>query len=163
MKNKVFGYITRMSGGMRQVLVYSNRHQPESGIQIPGGTVEPGEKEEETLYREIEEESGLVHLRFVGKLGKTIHKKPLRKETWHFFQVESLESPAHHWVHRVSSFGKDDGNVYEFFWMPIAEAQKKLAKGQTDFLNQLSDPIPGKSETAPATFSGATLPSLNAE
>ncbi|MEZ4771569.1 MAG: NUDIX domain-containing protein [Bacteroidia bacterium] len=156
MKNKVFAYITRMSDGVRQILVYSNRHFPDLGIQVPGGTVEPGEKEEETLYREIEEESGLVHLRFVGKLGRTIYRKPLRRETWHFFQVESLESPAQHWVHRVNSFGKDDGHVYEFQWISVAEARKTLAKGQTDFLHQLIDPIPGKSDAfaTPATEAG---------
>lgn len=163
MKNKVFAYITRMSGGIRQILVYNNRHFPDLGTQVPGGTVEPGEKEEETLYREIEEESGLVHLRFVGKLGRTIYRKPLRKETWHFFQVESLESPNQQWVHRVNSFGKDDGHVYEFRWISVAEAQKILVKGQADFLQQLVDPIPGKSDNFARPANEAELQSRTAE
>lgn len=144
MKHKVFAYITRMKKGQQQLLVYTQRNRPEAGLQVPGGTVEPGEREEDALYREIEEESGLVHFKFIGKLGQTSHRRTLRRETWHFFQVESLETPANRWKHTVQSFGKDDGHVFDFFWMPVEDAAKRLAEGQAECLDLLYEPIPGK-------------------
>ena len=126
MKHKVYAYVTRMVDGNRQILAYSHRNHPKAGIQIPGGTVEPGEREQETLYREIEEESGLVHLKYIGKLDKAIQSNKPKKEVRHFYLVESYESPPDSWTHTVQSFGKDDGHVFDFFWVNLREAEKVL-------------------------------------
>ncbi|MEZ4847842.1 MAG: NUDIX domain-containing protein [Bacteroidia bacterium] len=142
MKNKVYAYVTRMADGNRQILVYSHQNNSHAGVQIPGGTVEPGERIEETLYRELEEESGLVHLRFIGKLAQTVNRKNPRRELHHFFLVESLESPPDTWTHEVQSFGKDDGHIFDFFWVDLREAKKLLPDEQRKFVNLITTNYP---------------------
>lgn len=132
MKKKVLAYITRYHQGDLQLLVFKNLSDAAVGIQVPGGTVEADEREEEALYREIEEESGLVHLRFLRKLDTYVHYQgSLRhSEERHVFHVESLEQPTNRWTHVVDSFGDDDGQVYEYFWVPIPLAQGVLSRDQ---------------------------------
>jgi NADH pyrophosphatase NudC (nudix superfamily) len=60
MKNKVLAYITRHQNGLKQLLVFEHRDFPEAGVQVPPGTVEPGEPVESALFREVYEESGLA-------------------------------------------------------------------------------------------------------
>src|SRR5690348_6110491 len=67
MKRKVDAYITHE----RRLLVFRHVDFPEAGIQVPGGTVEPGEEWEAAALREAEEETGLPDLRLVGLLGET--------------------------------------------------------------------------------------------
>lgn len=132
MTKKVLAYITRYSHGELQLLVFRNLSDASEGIQVPGGTVEADEREEEALYREIEEESGLIHLRFLRKLDSYVHYKgSLRdSEERHVFHVESLETPRSRWTHIVNSFGEDDGQVYEYFWVPTDLAQGLLSRDQ---------------------------------
>jgi 8-oxo-dGTP pyrophosphatase MutT (NUDIX family) len=132
MKKKVLAYITRYHDGVLQLLVFKNLSDASAGIQVPGGTIESDEREEEALYREIEEESGLIHLRFLQKVDTYVHYQgSLRhSEERHVFQVESLEEPANRWTHLVESFGDDDGQAYEYFWVPISLAQGILARDQ---------------------------------
>jgi len=139
MKKKVLAYITRYHDGVLQLLVFKNLNDATAGIQVPGGTIESDEREEEALYREIEEESGLIHLRFLQKVDTYVHYQgSLRhSEERHVFQVESLEEPANRWTHVVDSFGEDDGQMYEYFWVPISLAQGILSRDQGRSLSLL--------------------------
>jgi len=141
MKKKVLAYITRRHAGVLQLLVFKNLSDASAGIQVPGGTIEADEREEEALYREIEEESGLVHLRFLQKVDTYVHYQgSLRdSEERHVFQVESLEKPATRWTHVVDSFGEDDGQTYEYFWVPITLAQGILSRDQGRSLSVLHE------------------------
>ena len=65
MKRKVYAYITHGS----RLLVFRHVDFPEAGIQVPGGTVEPGEEWEAAALREAEE-TGLRDLRLVRQLGE---------------------------------------------------------------------------------------------
>ena len=63
---KVTGFVTRPGGDGNELLLF--RH-PYAGIQIPAGTVEPGETPERAVLREIAEETGLAEVvlsRFLG-------------------------------------------------------------------------------------------------
>ncbi len=53
---KVTAFITRSSGDSQQLLLLKHPH---AGIQIPAGTVEPGETPEQAVLREVCEETGL--------------------------------------------------------------------------------------------------------
>jgi 8-oxo-dGTP pyrophosphatase MutT (NUDIX family) len=64
---KVTAFITRSTGAVTQLLLF--RH-PYAGIQLPAGTVEPGEVPEEAVLREAEEETGLDGLTLRQLLGR---------------------------------------------------------------------------------------------
>jgi 8-oxo-dGTP pyrophosphatase MutT (NUDIX family) len=54
---KVTAFVTRMVHGRRELLLFEH---PYAGIQLPAGTVEPGEAPEAAAIRETQEETGLI-------------------------------------------------------------------------------------------------------
>src|SRR5690348_18410922 len=52
------------------LLVFSHPDFPEAGIQVPAGTIEPGEEPEAGALREAFEETGLSGLALVAFLGE---------------------------------------------------------------------------------------------
>ncbi|HVU10135.1 MAG TPA: NUDIX domain-containing protein [Phototrophicaceae bacterium] len=62
---KVTAFITRETGGGRQLLVL--RH-PSAGIQLPAGTIEADETPEAAVLREVREETGLTAVEIVAHL-----------------------------------------------------------------------------------------------
>ncbi len=140
MTRKVFAYLTRIQEGEPQLLVFRKVKSPQEGLQVPGGTVEFDEREEEALYRQIEEESGLVHLRFLSKLDEHVLYRGSRSnsEKRFFFHVESLEQPPHRWLHTVDSYSHDDGELLEYFWIPLCKATGMLAREQDRSLHTLA-------------------------
>ena len=99
---------------------------------VPGGLVEMGEKEEESLYREIEDRSGLVHLHFVKKLETYPHYRgSIRKsEERHVFHVESLESPPNYWSYEQDLYDESPNPILDFFWIPLEDAHEMLTDEQ---------------------------------
>jgi 8-oxo-dGTP pyrophosphatase MutT (NUDIX family) len=69
MIEKVTAFIVRKKNEKPELLVFSH---PRAGIQIPAGTVEENESLETALFREIKEETGLIQLKLVRKLGETL-------------------------------------------------------------------------------------------
>ncbi len=63
---KVSSFITQKRNDIFSLLVF--RH-PTAGIQIPAGSVEPGENIETTAIRETYEETGLQHVKIEAYLG----------------------------------------------------------------------------------------------
>lgn len=56
---KVTAFITRKNGGQTDMLLFEH---PNAGIQLPAGTVEPGEPHLDACLREAREETGLYDL-----------------------------------------------------------------------------------------------------
>jgi 8-oxo-dGTP pyrophosphatase MutT (NUDIX family) len=56
---KVTCFITRAGKSGAELLVFNH---PGSGVQIPAGTVEPGESSEASDRREAAEETGLIDM-----------------------------------------------------------------------------------------------------
>ena len=63
---KVTAFITQERNGVSSLLVFKH---PTAGIQIPAGSVEPGEDIQTTAIRETYEETGLQHVQIEAYLG----------------------------------------------------------------------------------------------
>lgn len=129
-KQKVLAYITRNNNGRPpEVLVFLHRDHPEAGLQVPGGTVDPGEDLIEAIIREVFEETGLQIKRadVVKKLGETSYQRKDIPEInqRHYFLVHIKELPDS-WAHVVHSQGADDGLVFLYSWMEIKQARAEL-------------------------------------
>ncbi|WNJ21487.1 hypothetical protein [Pontibacter sp. G13] len=142
MTKKVLAYITRHHQGTRQLLVYKLPHAPLQECHIPGGPLEFGEREEEALYRTIEDASGLIHLQFIQKLAvfSYYNGSYSNSQEYHTFQVESLEKPLDSWKHVLDGFEDFEDSVeVELFWIPLCQAKTLLQEIPARALDHLFD------------------------
>ena len=70
---KVTAFVTRKTSTGGELLLFEH---PNAGIQIPAGTVEPGEKPERAVLREAAEETGLNDLILLADLGSQDEPAP---------------------------------------------------------------------------------------
>ncbi len=138
MVHKVLAYIVRQSHGQRALLVFRHRDYPEAGLQVPAGTVDPGEDAGAALVREIGEEAGLqpAQVRVVKKLAE--HVEAELNQLRHIYHVAPVGELPERWSHTVLGNGGDGGMVFEFYWV-APSAELKLAGGQERFLHLLGE------------------------
>jgi len=140
-KQKIVAYIIRKQGSERELLSFTHRDYPEAGIQVPAGTVDPGEKPEQTLFREVYEESGLdIKQESYQLLGIFQWERYDRHEIHQRFvyQINLKQDTADQWTHSVSGQGEDESLVFNYQWIKVsADLKKKLAANQGDYLEQL--------------------------
>ncbi len=132
MKNKVLAYIARYRNGSTQLLVFTHRDHPEAGVQVPAGTVEPGEAIEAALFREIWEESGLADVQLIRKLAE--HEEAGWDNIRHVFHVTAPADTLDEWTHVVHGKGEDAGMVFEYRWADL-RAGVVLAGAQDRWLH----------------------------
>ncbi|GKV67041.1 MULTISPECIES: NUDIX hydrolase [Sporosarcina] len=132
-KRKVLAYITKGEGRHRKLLVYEQTDQPEAGLQVPGGTIERNELLLDALYREIEEESGILRDELIleGKVKSSKFfpedKNVIYERTiFHFSYVGTKDE--NEWEYRVEGEGKDAGLLFSYRWMPLNAVPKLAAK-----------------------------------
>ena len=113
---KVCAYLTRDGG--TQLLVF--RGPGHDDLQVPKGTVEPGESLDAALRREVAEESGLLveGARRITSDVWTRRTGPLRKYVRHFYHAEVDES-RDRWDHVVTGHGEERGETFEYFWVDL--------------------------------------------
>lgn len=121
MRQKAFAYVVRRARGRAELLAFRSPLAP--GFEVPKGSVEPGERPEAAVLRELLEEAGLaaaIRLR----LGAAVWRPPWggRGEEQHFFWLEPAGAPPDRWAHEVSGDGADAGERYEWGWLPIDAA-----------------------------------------
>lgn len=126
--SKAHAYITRRGDEVVELLVFAHRHNPDAGVQVPGGTLDPGETAIEALHRELFEESGLTALEVIRPLGvrvlpSPIHGDPVRYHAFHLVGQSELPDG---WVHTVSAGEDDLGLAFEYFWLSLSEAALEL-------------------------------------
>ncbi|MEM6629077.1 MAG: NUDIX domain-containing protein [Bacteroidota bacterium] len=122
-KTKVLGYIVQKVHSVQKLLIFSHQHYPEAGLQVPGGTVEAGEKLEGALLREIKEESGLTEFGSVIYLGEAtfIHDQRQEMHRRHFFQVQYKGEVLEEFIHEVIEGEEDKGLRFHYKWVSLTE------------------------------------------
>ncbi len=124
------------------LLVFDEPDFPEVDLQVPGGTMEPGESPEAAARREFVEETGLaspetfVHLatrdyRFVKSGTEICHRR-------HCFHTVLAGEQRRTWLHHEMT--PDSGGPpirFRFFWLGMAEASSRLGYGMQDGLDLL--------------------------
>jgi 8-oxo-dGTP pyrophosphatase MutT (NUDIX family) len=125
-----------------RLLVFDEPDFPEIELQVPGGTMEPGESPETSAQREFIEETGLTppealtHLvtqdYHYPKDGRTIcHRR-------HYFHIALAGEQRQTWIHQeMTPFGGGDPIRFRFFWLGIDEAKRRLGYGMQDGLHLL--------------------------
>ena len=132
--HKAYAYIVQFD----RLLVFREPDFPEAGVQVPGGTVEPGETYSQAVLREAEEETGLGKLRLVRKLGLSQRDTVGDEATPifdHFFHLTTNEILPESWQH----FEKTPSNggepiLFEFNWVKLKAAHTLLWPWQSRFL-----------------------------
>lgn len=125
--DKVVAYITR---GPR-LLVFHTPDAPEAGIQVPAGTLEPGEDPAAGTLREAMEETGLDCLRLGIALGETdFDIRPYGREEIHhryFFHIECTADTPATWQH-TDPAPSLPGPVYpfHFYWAEMPASVPEL-------------------------------------
>lgn len=135
---KAVAYITRQN----HLLVFRQPEASENGIQVPAGTVEPGEAPAEGALREAMEETGLDCLKMGAALGETdFDVRPFgRAEIHHryFFHLECTEATPETWQHSdPSPSSGTEEPAFHFFWAHMPDKVPELIAGFGDRLPAL--------------------------
>ena len=133
---KVVAYITKDD----HLLVF--RHvASEAGIQIPAGTLEPGESPNDGVIREAQEETGLDNLRVRRFLGSRDYDMlPYGRAELHrryYYHLECTSDAPSIWRHLETGGGTAKGIEFELYWVKLPDQAPKLAAAQGDFLAEL--------------------------
>lgn len=136
-EQKVVVYVRR--GDDLLVFVHVDDTEPlwESGLQVPAGSLQPGETAVDAALREAAEESGLTDLRAVRVLGADEVVWPGRRvQRRHFVQL-ATDDERDGWEHLAPDEG-GEARPFRFSWLPITDAPL-LAAGQGAFAADLVD------------------------
>ncbi|WP_247002629.1 NUDIX hydrolase [Halosolutus gelatinilyticus] len=121
---KACAYVTRNSG---ELLVFEGPGH--DGLQIPKGTLEPGESPRDALFREVMEESGLGTLNATRHLSTDVwtrRRSPPKRYVRHFFHA-MVHEPRDRWIHTVADGGEEHGSEFELYWIdPTTDRQFAL-------------------------------------
>jgi 8-oxo-dGTP pyrophosphatase MutT (NUDIX family) len=111
-----------------KLLVFQRRDEPERGIQVPAGTVDPGEEIEAAALREAIEETGQSALEIVAKVGELDYvydrpgrgERPRRDELHHrhFCLLRPTAILPERWSHFA------DHSWFEYEWIDVSRADK---------------------------------------
>ncbi|VTU25357.1 nucleoside triphosphatase YtkD [Variovorax sp. PBL-H6] len=100
-------------------------HPGDAGMQLPKGTVEPGESPEDAVRRELLEESGIVYDGELVPLGtldrerETDIQRGQRKHSqlWHLFLMRTQAQLPERFEHTATGSPEEHGLVFRFSWL----------------------------------------------
>ncbi|MDE2802533.1 MAG: NUDIX domain-containing protein [Chloroflexota bacterium] len=139
---KVVAYVTRGD----RLLVF--RHvDVDAGIQVPAGTLEPGESPSEGVLREAREETGIHSLQIVRFLGArdydmSDHGNDEIHRRYHY-HLKCVEDTPEVWRHFESDpTGRSQERIeFELYWVQLPDEVPGLAAPQGDFLPELLESL----------------------
>ncbi|MEV5632039.1 NUDIX hydrolase [Micromonospora tulbaghiae] len=137
--NKVLSYVVRE--GHLLVFRHTDFSYEEVGIQVPGGSVRPGEDPADAALREAREETGLTAFIVVRKLGEVVYDiSPLRFEIQrrHVFELIVHGATPERWASQEDHDGEQEPTRLECFWIPLRAAHV-LQSGQGALVGRLFD------------------------
>lgn len=117
-REKVFAYITNGN----RLLIFTHTYFPEAGIQVPAGSLNPGENPDDGVMREAFEETGLTGLVMIGYLGEqNLDRIPYGKNEIHhrrFYHLACPGNPPATWRHYENDPSEGDPGpiAFDFFW-----------------------------------------------
>jgi len=133
-KQKVFAYITHGD----RLLVFRHTRFPRAGIQVPGGTLDPGEDPAAGVLREATEETGLRKLEIVRLLGEKDVSFPSGMQHWRFYHLLHTGELHERWIwHEDHPSGGGAPIEFELYWVRISGRIPKLARGHDAFVDRL--------------------------
>ncbi|MGV3618399.1 MAG: NUDIX hydrolase [Fimbriimonas sp.] len=122
-RRRVYLFLTRSGEKAEQVLIFShNGTRMWSGVQTPGGTVEPNETPLEAALREATEETGLTQFGLPVLLASDEHENDDECLGRSFFQIPVIERTEDAWTYRVQGEGVDGGIDFFLRWVDLPEA-----------------------------------------
>jgi 8-oxo-dGTP pyrophosphatase MutT (NUDIX family) len=130
---KACAYITR--NGSELLTFEGPGHD---GLQIPKGTVEPGENPQEAVYREIVEESGLAAVEGARHLVTDVWQRrhsPPKRYVRNFYHVP-VHEPRDEWTHVVTGTGEEVGAEFSFSWVELG-TDERFALDLDDYVHAL--------------------------
>lgn len=140
-RQRIACYVTRVVEGSLELLVFQpvddNATDP-SGVQVPAGGMATFEAVETAALREVEEESGLIGLRFERQLGAVevgLHESGGPSVTT-YVHLTAPDDEEPSWEHTVSGDGEHSGMRFRWRWEPIPLAVD-LALDQAAYLDRI--------------------------
>jgi len=100
-------------------------HPGDAGMQLPKGTVEPGESPEAAVRRELLEESGIAYdgeLLPLGTLDRECEagiegNQEKASQLWHLFLMRAQAPLPEHFEHTASGSPEEHGLLFRFSWL----------------------------------------------
>lgn len=131
---KVVVYVFRQDD---YVLTFTQRDHSDAGMQVPAGTVEPGEHPDDAAVRELAEETGFAgesRLRYFAESYADVRefKPEIHRRSWYFTSARGF--PNESWTHSEPRRAPLADIIAEYRWTPVADAVEALIAGQQDQL-----------------------------
>ncbi|MDM0085805.1 MULTISPECIES: NUDIX domain-containing protein [unclassified Variovorax] len=111
------------------------RHPEDGNMQLPKGTIEPGESPEAAVRRELLEESGIAHTGALESLGTLARRCEAGVEgnthrhaqLWHLFLMRAEQPLPETFEHTASGSPEEDGLVFAFRWLAAEDTLERFA------------------------------------
>jgi 8-oxo-dGTP pyrophosphatase MutT (NUDIX family) len=138
---RVACYVTRPGPAGPELLVIDHAGDDPanpSGTQVPAGGMLPFEALADAAIREVEEETGVVGLTYLGQVGTVelgLHDEGGPSVT-NFAHLQAPSGGERSWRHTVTGDGEDAGMTFSCRWEPLP-LPFELAAGQGAFLSAL--------------------------
>lgn len=147
--DRAVAYVVRDDGRLL-VHVHADEERPweYSGLQVPSGGIQPAERPEDGVLREVTEETGLTNLRVVAYLGSMdwdLRPYVDMVAHRHFFHLAADGHVPDEWMHReMGGPGEppraDDGVLFRHYWLPVPQCHV-LSGGLGAMLGRLWDSV----------------------
>jgi 8-oxo-dGTP pyrophosphatase MutT (NUDIX family) len=149
---KVLAYVVRPRGRRHddgsaadaELLVHEHRDAPEAGLQVPAGTIEPGETPVDAARRELWEEAGLRfdddnHPPRLIRVYRWHNDHTGRWNLRHVFLFVPDRGLPDRWEHVITGHGQDRDMVFAFRWMPLPQAARELCGDQGGSIDRINN------------------------